>query len=68
MIFFFLSLPPPPSVFQTLIMAHALNRILFCTAEPKKSLFAMVARNPQSGPEGVFCHVFLLASKQKVSH
>ena len=47
-------------------MAHALKRILFCTAETKKYLFAMVARNPQTGADGVYCHVFLLPSKEKV--
>ena len=55
-----------PSFLQNLIMAHALKRILFCTADTKKSLFAMVARNPQTGADGVYCHVFLLPSKEKV--
>ena len=55
-----------PSFLQNLIMAHALKRILFCTADTKKYLFAMVARNPQTGADGVYCHVFLLPSKEKV--
>ena len=58
--------PLPPSFLQNLIMAHALKRILFCTADTKKYLFAMVARNPQTGADGVYCHVFLLPSKEKV--
>ena len=48
-------------------MAHALHRILLSTAEAKKCLFAMVARNPQTDPqEGVYCHIFLLSSKEEV--
>lgn len=48
-------------------MAHALHRILLSTAETKKCLFAMVARNPQTNPqEGVYCHIFLLSSKEEV--
>lgn len=47
-------------------MAHALKRILYCTAEPKKHLFALVARNPQQGAEGVFTHVFMTDKKDQV--
>lgn len=50
-----------------LVMAHALHRILLSTAEAKKCLFAMVARNPQTNPqEGVYCHIFLLFTKEEV--
>lgn len=50
-----------------LVMAHALHRILLSTAETKKCLFAMVARNPQTNPqEGVYCHIFLLSTKEEV--
>ena len=50
-----------------LVMAHALHRILLSTAEAKKCLFAMVARNPQTNPEeGVYCHIFLLGNKEEV--
>ncbi len=49
-----------------LIMAHALQRVLYVTADTKKCVFAMVARNPQTGAEGIYCHVFQLPSKEKV--
>ena len=50
-----------------LVMAHALHRIMLSTAEAKKCLFAMVARNPQTDPkDGVYCHIFLMASKEQV--
>lgn len=51
---------------QRLIMAHALQRILYVTADTKKYIFAMVARNPQTGREGIYCHVFQLPTKEKV--
>ena len=53
---------------QKLIMAHALRRVVFSTADTKKSLFALVARNPtsQTDPEGVYCHVFQLPSREAV--
>ena len=62
------SLPLPlSSLCPQLVMAHALHRILLSTAEAKKCLFAMVARNPQTNPqEGVYCHIFLLKSKEEV--
>jgi hypothetical protein len=51
-----------------LVMAHALHRILLSTAEAKKCLFAMVARNPQTNPEeGVYCHIFLLGNKEEAN-
>lgn len=60
------NLPPSLPPLQ-LVMAHALHRILLSTAEAKKCLFAMVARNPQTNPqEGVYCHIFLLSSKEEV--
>ena len=51
---------------QQLIMAHALQRILYVTADTKKCLFVLVARNPQTGAEGVYGHVFAVTSKEKV--
>lgn len=51
-----------------LVMAHALHRILLSSADTKKCLFAMVARNPQTDPkDGVYCHIFLLHSKEEVN-
>ena len=47
-------------------MAHAVKRIIFCTADAKKHLFVFVAKNPESGPEGVYSHVFLTAKKEQV--
>ena len=47
-------------------MAHALKRILYCTCDSKKHLFAIVARNPQEGTEGVYTHVFVTAKKDQV--
>ena len=52
---------------QDVIMAHALKRILYSTAEPKKHLFAIVARNPQEGIDGVYTHVFLTDKKDQVT-
>ena len=47
-------------------MAHAVKRIMFCTADAKKHLFVFVAKNPETGPEGVYSHVFLTAKKEQV--
>ena len=52
---------------QDLIMAHAVKRVMFCTADTKKHLFVLVAKNPETGPEGVYSHVFLTAKKEQVS-
>ena len=51
---------------QDLIMAHAVKRIMFCTADTKKHLFVFVAKNPETGPEGVYSHVFLTTKKEQV--
>ncbi|KAL5491992.1 hypothetical protein EMCRGX_G017375 [Ephydatia muelleri] len=51
---------------QRLVMAHAMTRIVYCTADAKKCLFALVAKNP-SGSEGIFCHIFLMPSKEKAN-
>lgn len=48
-------------------MAHAVKRIMFCTADTKKHLFVFVAKNPETGSEGVYSHVFLTAKKEQVS-
>ena len=47
-------------------MAHSIKRILYCTADSKKHLFAIVARNPQEGTEGVYTHVFITDKKDQV--
>lgn len=47
-------------------MAHALRRILYCTVEAKKHLFAMVSSNPDTGPEGIYAHVFATTKKDQV--
>ncbi|NXO21701.1 SH2D5 protein, partial [Cisticola juncidis] len=49
-----LGAPDPLPVLQTLLMAHALRRILL----PDRQ-FAFVARNPQSPPSSLFCHLFV---------
>ena len=48
-------------------MAHAVKRIMFSTADTKKHLFVFVAKNPETGSEGVYSHVFLTAKKDQVS-
>ena len=48
-------------------MAHAVKRIMFCTADTKKHLFVFVAKNPDTGAEGVYSHVFLTTKKDQVS-
>ncbi len=47
-------------------MAHALRRILYCSVDSKKHLFAMVSSNPETGPEGIYSHVFATAKKDQV--
>ena len=49
-------------------MAHALKRILYCSADSKKHLFALVARNPQEGSDGVYTHVFMTDKKDQVQY
>ncbi len=49
-----------------MIMAHALRRILYCSVDSKKHLFAMVSSNPETGPEGIYSHVFATAKKDQV--
>ncbi|NXO78894.1 SH2D5 protein, partial [Sitta europaea] len=49
-------IPPLP---QTLLMAHALRRILYSTWSPADRQFAFVARNPHSPPSTLFCHLFV---------
>ncbi|XP_071431769.1 SH2 domain-containing protein 5 isoform X2 [Pithys albifrons albifrons] len=44
---------------ETLLMAHALRRILFSTCRPAERQFAFVARNPLSPPSALFCHLFV---------
>ena len=52
---------------QRLIMAHALQRVLCVTADTMTFNFALVARNPGMGAEGIYGHVFQLPSKEKVT-
>ncbi|OWK53267.1 SH2 domain-containing protein 5 [Lonchura striata] len=44
---------------ETLLMAHALRRILYSTWRPPDRQFAFVARNPYSPPSTLFCHLFV---------
>lgn len=44
---------------QTLLMAHALRRILYSTCLHAERQFAFVARNPHSPPSTLFCHLFV---------
>ncbi|NWZ69295.1 SH2D5 protein, partial [Acrocephalus arundinaceus] len=44
---------------ETLLMAHALRRILYSTWSLSDRQFAFVARNPQSPPSTLFCHIFM---------
>lgn len=54
-----LGAPDPLPVPQTLLMAHALRRILYSTCSLLDRQFAFVARNPQSPPSTLFCHLFV---------
>ncbi|KAI6073823.1 SH2 domain-containing protein 5 isoform X2 [Aix galericulata] len=44
---------------ETLLMAHALRRILYSTWRHTERQFAFVARNPYSPPSALFCHLFM---------
>ncbi|NWJ09848.1 SH2D5 protein, partial [Crypturellus undulatus] len=44
---------------ETLLMAHALRRILYSTWRPAEGQFAFVARNPRSPATKLFCHLFV---------
>ncbi|XP_032057546.1 SH2 domain-containing protein 5 [Aythya fuligula] len=44
---------------ETLLMAHALRRILYSTWRHAERQFAFVARNPYSPPNALFCHLFM---------
>ncbi|NXH46186.1 SH2D5 protein, partial [Dicaeum eximium] len=44
---------------ETLLMAHALRRILYSTWSLPDRQFAFVARNPHSPPSILFCHLFV---------
>ncbi|KAM5249104.1 SH2 domain-containing protein 5 isoform 2-T2 [Ctenodactylus gundi] len=44
---------------ETLLMAHALRRILYSTWYPARLQFAFVARNPRSPASKLFCHLFV---------
>ncbi len=45
-------------------MAHPLRKILYCSSESKKHLFAIVSREDDS--EKVYTHVFVTAKKDQV--
>ncbi|NXU41997.1 SH2D5 protein, partial [Drymodes brunneopygia] len=54
---------------QTLLMAHALRRILYSTWSLPDRQFAFVARNPLSPPSALFCHLFVgLAGEVQTLH
>ncbi|XP_041061577.1 SH2 domain-containing protein 5 isoform X1 [Carcharodon carcharias] len=44
---------------ETLLMAHALRRILYTTCQPADCQFAFVTRNPYRPPCELFCHLFV---------
>ncbi|XP_019367545.1 PREDICTED: SH2 domain-containing protein 5 [Gavialis gangeticus] len=44
---------------ETLLMAHALRRILYSTWRPTDCQFAFVSRNPRSPASKLFCHLFV---------
>ncbi|XP_048471266.1 SH2 domain-containing protein 5 isoform X4 [Rhincodon typus] len=44
---------------ETLLMAHALRRILYTTCQPADCQFAFVTRNPYRPPSELFCHLFV---------
>ncbi|NXM34962.1 SH2D5 protein, partial [Oxyruncus cristatus] len=44
---------------ETLLMAHALRRILYSTCCLADRQFAFVSRNPHSPPSTLFCHLFV---------
>ncbi|NXE83221.1 SH2D5 protein, partial [Cochlearius cochlearius] len=44
---------------KTLLMAHALRRILYSTWRHADGQFAFVARNPRSPASTLFCHLFV---------
>ncbi|NXW88097.1 SH2D5 protein, partial [Alopecoenas beccarii] len=44
---------------ETLLMAHALRRILYSTWRHAERQFAFVARNPHSPASPLFCHLFV---------
>ncbi|KAM6240938.1 kinesin-like protein KIF17 isoform 3-T4 [Porphyrio hochstetteri] len=44
---------------KTLLMAHALRRILYSTWRHADRQFAFVARNPRSPSSTLFCHLFV---------
>lgn len=51
--------PHPTLSPQTLLMAHALRRILYSTWRHADRQFAFVARNPHSPASPLFCHLFV---------
>ncbi|KAJ7306491.1 hypothetical protein JRQ81_009846 [Phrynocephalus forsythii] len=51
---------------ETLLMAHALKRILYSTWRPTDGQFAFVARNPRSPPGRLFCHLFVGSQPSEV--
>ncbi|XP_048205798.1 SH2 domain-containing protein 5 [Perognathus longimembris pacificus] len=44
---------------ETLLMAHALRRVLYATWCPANCQFAFIARNPRSPASKLFCHLFV---------
>uniref|UniRef100_A0A4W3H3J6 PID domain-containing protein n=1 Tax=Callorhinchus milii TaxID=7868 RepID=A0A4W3H3J6_CALMI len=44
---------------QTVLMAHALRRILYTTCCPSDCQFAFVTRNPFRPPSELYCHLFV---------
>ncbi|XP_041878136.1 SH2 domain-containing protein 5 isoform X2 [Corvus kubaryi] len=52
---------------ETLLMAHALRRILYSTWRLPDRQFAFVARNPHSPPSTLFCHLFVGLPGERLS-
>ncbi|XP_071305244.1 SH2 domain-containing protein 5 isoform X1 [Agelaius tricolor] len=52
---------------ETLLMAHALRRILYSTWSLPDRQFAFVARNPHSPPSALFCHLFVGLPGERLS-
>ena len=52
---------------QSLLMAHALHRISYCTCVPEERMFCFLSREPK-GPVNIqLCHTFITAKSSQVS-
>ncbi|XP_027697261.1 SH2 domain-containing protein 5 isoform X6 [Vombatus ursinus] len=53
---------------ETLLMAHALKRILYSTWCPAECQFAFISRNPRSPASKLFCHLFVGSQPGELSY